>query len=419
MTRGDDRRFDFPAAPWSERRRGQWGGVLREPGVVPLLQATFLARLSGRMFTLAIVLDSLQRYHTPNMAGWVLFAAAAPGLLASPLAGALLDRIGATLAITLDMLASAALVAGLSLGGDGDPAILLTLTAFYSLTSPLSAAGIRSLLPRLVPAQVLDRVNALDTGIHALTEVVGPALAGTLFALLGAHFTLAVIAALALLSAASLLRLRSPATDQDGAPRGSLWREAGAGLAIVLRHPTLRGLVVLYTLYQVSWGVLLVAIPVLVRLAAPVTARADSITGLIWAASGLAGGAGALLAGHLRVLGRERAFISLGALVSAAAVLSGAATAGLAGLAVGVTLFGFCSGPIDVGLLTLRQRRTEPRQLARVLAVSMSLNMAGLPIGSALGGILLTHGANAALLTAAVAAALAAVACQSLLPAER
>jgi hypothetical protein len=59
-------------------------------------------------------------------------------------------------------------------------------------------------------------------------------------------------------------------------------------------------------------------------------------------------------------------------------------------LALGLTLTGFFSGPIDVGVLTLRQRRTDPAWLGRVLTVSMSLNLSGLPLGSAIGGWLVT-----------------------------
>ena len=68
------------------------------------------------------------------------------------------------------------------------------LTAVFSLTSPLSAAGIRTLLPRLVPAEVLDRANALDTSIWGATDVLGPALAGLLMGITGAAPTFGVVA---------------------------------------------------------------------------------------------------------------------------------------------------------------------------------------------------------------------------------
>jgi hypothetical protein len=95
----------------------------------------------------------------------------------------LLDRIGPAIAITMDMAASMALI-GLLLVADrlgwAHPALILALVATYSLTNPLSRAGVRTLLPRLVPPQALDRVNALDTAIYAATDVLGPGAAGLL-----------------------------------------------------------------------------------------------------------------------------------------------------------------------------------------------------------------------------------------------
>ena len=83
------------------------------------------------------------------------------------------------------------------------------------------------------------------------------------------------------------------------------------------------------------------------------------------------------------------------------------------GLCLGPALVGFLAGPIDVGVLTLRQRRTEPAWFGRGMAVSISLNLSGAPIGSALGGMLLAWLAwsvPAAFAVAAVACLAGAVA---------
>jgi hypothetical protein len=81
--------------------------VLRLPQIPELLVGACLARLAGRMFTLAIILYTLNQFGSPVLTGWVSFAAIGPGLIASPFAGALLDRLKAPLAIILDMLVSA------------------------------------------------------------------------------------------------------------------------------------------------------------------------------------------------------------------------------------------------------------------------------------------------------------------------
>ena len=77
---------------------------------------------------------------------------------------------------------------------------------------------------------------------------------------------------------------------------------------------------------------------------------------------------------------------------------------------------GCLEGPADVGLLTLRQRRTAPEWLGRVLTVSMSLNVSGLPLGSAIGGSLVSYSVDAALIFAAMASVIAAIATFLLIP---
>ena len=162
--------------------------LMRLPNVFALLAATALARLAARVFTVAIVFHVLAAFGSPVLAGWVSFAAMAPGLLVSPLAGAFLDRAGAARGIVVDLALSATLMLALAaavLLDRATPSVLLALTGAYALTSPLSRAGIRVLLPRLVPAHALDRANALDTAIHGIVDVAGPSLAGVLMAFAG------------------------------------------------------------------------------------------------------------------------------------------------------------------------------------------------------------------------------------------
>jgi MFS family permease len=392
--------------------------LLRLPAVGTLLLAASLARLAEKMLGLAVVLYALERFHSPQLAGGVAFVAMAPGLLVGPLAGALLDRIGAAWAIALDMACSAGciLVLGLLSRASADSAAsLLLLVALYSLTNPLSAAGVRTLLPGLVPAAALERANALDTSIHAAVDVCGPALAGALFGFTGPAVTFLAIAAL---NAAACLVLLPAIRRRPGprsAWRGGLLADAIAGVAFVLRHRSLRALSLAYALYQAGWGILMVAVPVFVTRAAGAGAHGDVLVGALWAVSGVAAGLGALLAGHYGAPGRERALLTLGMVLTPLAIYPLSVGFGLPGLCLGLALVGFLAGPVDVAVLTLRQRRTEPAWLGRVMAVSISLNLSGAPIGSALGGVLLTWSVPATFLAAAIAC-LAGAAASRLLP---
>ncbi|WP_206020728.1 MFS transporter [Roseococcus sp. SYP-B2431] len=399
------------AAPMSYRL------LLAAAGLRPLLAATLLSRLASRMFMLTIVLYALGRFDSPAMAGWLGFAAMAPGLAVSPIAGALLDRMGPAWAVALDMAVSGALVlalVALDVAGLASAPLVIALVALYSLTSPLGTAGVRTLLPRLVPPGGLERANALDTSIHALVNVAGPALAGALVGLAGAHAALAVVGLTYAAAALCIGLVREPPRPPSAS--GPLLLQALQGVVRVLRQPTLRGLAVCYALYQMSWGILVVAVPVFAtRNFSPSTA--DFVSGLLWACIGVAGGLGALLMGRVRMAGRERLFIAGGMLAAGLAICPVASFFGLAGLVLGLMAVGALAGPIDVGLLTLRQRRTDPAELGRVLSVSMSLNFAGFPIGTAVAGWLLSGSVTLAFVVAGLAAMLGAAMALAMIPA--
>jgi predicted MFS family arabinose efflux permease len=399
-----------PVTSPDETHSTSYRDLLSIPDLPVLLVGITLLRLGESMLFLTLVLYALARFSSPELAGLVAFAAVAPGLIISPLAGAVLDRVGPGIAVTIDMAVSAALMFCLIAAdqlGQVRPAVLLTLVSLLSLTSPLSAAGVRVLLPRLVTPAAYDRVNALDTAVYAIVGVVGPALAGLLVGLTGANFALGAIAAVFGGAAVCIGRIRR--LPGLSASSRSLIHDMLNGVAIVARQPTLRGLAVSYSLYQVTWGILFIVAPVFVtqRFA---HALGTSVTGFIWAAMGLAGGVGALAAGRFRTAGRERRVMAIGMIVTALAAWPIAAELGLGGLIIGLMLAGLVSGPIDVGLLTLRQRRTDPSQLGRVLSVSISLNMAGFPLGSALAGMLIGHSLALAFILAGLSSLLAAIA---------
>ena len=312
------------------------------------------------MFGLTIVLYGLSRFDLPAAAGWLSFANLAPGLIVSPIAGALLDRIGPAWAIAVDMVVSAFLVITLvvadQLNVANTPLLFVTIILF-SMTSPFSVAGIRTLLPRMVPINDLDSVNALDTSIYAAVGVLGPALAGAMVGFVGLEPALILIGLIYVAGAFSLAGIRS--SPPTIAAHSSLLRQALEGIVTVVRRPTLRGLAISYALYQVSWGVLVIAVPV--EIMRHFTAgTADLITGLLWASVGMIGGVSALIAGRLRTAGREKTVMALGMITTALAAWPIASEFGIVGLGLGLLLAGMAAGPIDVGVL--HYASAEPTQ---------------------------------------------------------
>src|SRR5437764_15089756 len=63
-----------------------------------------IARIGQSMVSITIVLFALTSYHSAAIAGIATFCSIFPGILVSPIAGALLDRLGRTRLVVLDYL---------------------------------------------------------------------------------------------------------------------------------------------------------------------------------------------------------------------------------------------------------------------------------------------------------------------------
>jgi hypothetical protein len=380
--------------------------LLDVPGFRPLVGATLLGRLGGSMWQVALVLFVLQHYHSPALAGVVAMAGLLPGLLLSPIAGALLDRHGRVPMIALDYVVGAATGIAfwlLSTRGLLGVPLLVALAAISSLTLPLGATGARSLLPLIIRRQLWDRANGVDASIFRLASIAGPAAAGLCVAGVGGAATLAIIGLVWLAGAAVVLRVHEPRVPVED--RGHILDDAWQGLRYVLGNRVLRKIAVIWPVLNLGSGISAVAIPVLVL--GRLHGGAPEV-GLLYSVLGVAGLATNLVAGSMRTEGRERgiiaAFMALYAAGFAIVALAPAMPVAMAGM----ILAGAASGPADIAMFGLRQRACDPAQLGRAMSISMMLNAIGMPIGSALAGPVLSLGVTAALLGAAGSALAAA-----------
>ena len=382
------------------------------PGFARLGGATLVARTGATMQSLVLVLFVLGRYHSAPLAGLVVFLSLVPGLLVSPIAGALLDRHRRMLLIKLDYaVAAAALcaIAALDRAGALPVGALLAVVSVGSLTSPLSNSGTRSLFPVMVPRTLWERANAVDSGAYVLAAIAGPAVAGVLIGVVGAGGALVATAALYLVGLVLLLGMAEPLLERMAMT--SLVGDAWAGLRYVVAQRELRGLAVATAVSNVAFGILSVAMPVLMlgRLHS-----SDAGVGAMYAVLGVAGLVAGAIAGRMDSERREVWFILFGCVVSALSMATLLIAASVGGgvlvVGLGMALFGIGNGPYDIGLFSLRQRVTAPAWMGRAFAVSMSLNFIGIPVGSALSGPIVDRSVAAAFAIAVLAAVAAGVA---------
>lgn len=390
--------------------------LLRQPYFGHLLVAGFLARMGGSMWGITLVLFVLERYHSPTLAGLTVFVSLAPGLILSPLAGAALDRWGRVRMIVADYVLAVITVALLLLLAWAralTPFWLLVIMGASSLTVPLGMAGARSLFPMLAPRHLWERANALDAALYSLANIVGPALGGILVAWVGPEGGLAVVGGIWLFAILTISAVKVPAS---AASTVSVLADAWVGLREVFTNPSLRALTLSVPIQNVGRGMFMLALPVLVLRDFHAGPQAVGWLLSVNAAAALCSG---ILCGRLRTEGRERGLMLIGLVLAGIALLSVSLAPNLVVALLCMALVGMPSGLFDIPMFSLRQRVVSHAILGRVLAVSMSFNFLGSPVGSGLGGPLVSVSARLGFVVAAVLTGVAAIVLAVTLPRGR
>ena len=400
--------------------------LFRVPQLGRVVASMGLARIGQSMVGVALVLFTLSVYDSPALAGIVTFASTVPGLLLAPIAGALLDRHGRVRLVALDYvlaMISLALVGGLALADLLPAPLLVLIVGLTSVTGVLSIVGLRTLFPIIVPPRLWGRVNAIDSNLYVIATTIGPPLAASMVAFLGAPVALIVIAVPFGLAALALVGLKDPVIET--ASTGRLVTDAQAGLRYAWSNLTIRGLGFAMSAMTLGWGMLTILIPIIVL---RVLGYDEVVVGFVFAAAGLSGIVSALLIGRIDSRGREWTMLVVPLALMAPVIALLLPAAGILGpippeeglvlLVAMMFLFGLLNGSVDIALFTVRQRRTDPAWMGRAFAVSMAFNYMGFPVGAAIAGVLVTVSLMAAICVCVASAVVAAIAAALLVPAR-
>jgi MFS family permease len=372
-----------------------------------------LVRVCQSMVGVTFVLFSLSRYGSPALAGLVTFASVAPGLLISPIGGALLDRHGRTRLIRLDLLmavASLALIAVLAWADALPAGLLILIAAISSLTGPIGSTGMRTLFPLMVPPDLWERVNAIDSNGYVVAAIIGPPVAAVLVGAFGGPAALLAIAVLFAVAIVVLGPVPEPAAET--ALTGRLLVDAWQGLLYTWRNRSLRGIGLSITTLNLGGGMVSIVVPVLIlhRLG-----LSEAMVGVVFALQGVGGVITGLWSGRIDSRGREVTLFA-GPMVAYVPAFALLLVPGLWPIVVAMVVMGLVNGPMDVAMFTLRQRRTDPAWMGRAFSISMAMNFSGWPIGAAIAGWLASFSIEAAVVMGIVAAALGTILAWTLIP---
>lgn len=357
-----------------------------------LILATAGGRLGQVMFDVTIVLFGMNELQQPVAAGFAVLLSTLPGLILSPLAGSFLKGRDLTRWMTVDFALKGVATLGIAYGAGthaGGIALMLALATLMSVTSAFGSVALRSYIALAVDPDMRGCANGIDSVSAGLAALVGPVFAAITVAMLAGRNGLAVVGIIYLAAAATAVV--SGRTLLESGTDARLRAAARAVWSIVV-VPTLRGLTAVYFLYQAAIGVLVIALPILIG---ALHGANPSWVGWCWSVAGGCAVLAALGAGRMVTPGRERGFMVIGIATTSLAVAS-LLLPGTAWWILGSFLvLGAGAGPIDVGLMGLRQSVLPRHGATAILAVSSSVNMSGYPVGAFVGGIVAALGPTA------------------------
>ena len=384
-------------------------GLRAQPGYLKFLSAATLARVSDEMFSVGVVLLVLERTDSAGLAGAAVAAITLPSLVSGPLLGAWLDLTGRrrTLMVIDQLVIACVLVALVALVGHAPAWVIPLVVLPAGITYPLSFGGFTSMIPALVPGELLPPANAVETTSFNAALVIGPALAGTLSAVVGPEAPLLVEAGLALAALALIVRIPGLDSPPERADGRTLWGIAADGLRQIARMPPLRGVTAAAAIGLGGLGLLTVAFP----LFAVEHLGADrSAAGYMWAAFAVGSTLGALSLVRIQRRFPPERIVLAGYAIFGLLMLSWPLAGSLPLFLALVSLAALVDGPALAAQFAVRQQHVPPSLYGQVFTTAVGLKVGSFALGAALAGAVVTGlGSAEALVIAATLQMVAAV----------
>lgn len=334
----------------------------------------------------------------------------APVALGGLASGWALDRFDRRRLLILDSLLRGVVFATVPLAavfGHLTAVQLYAVALAYGALKMTSLAGFPSIIPSLVPADMLTQANALEGVSFGLASLSGAGLAGLAIASVGPIPVVAFDAVTYFAFALALVSVRfgSEETAPTAAPSGHGRSGFGPVLRDAIRHPWLRDLTIMFALFNVGDGALLVLLP----------HRAISaglgVGGYGWFVAAATGGE---LVASIWLVGRPWRYslpVSIVIAQVGAAVLVLGLIANSAIVAISVLFaFGICTAPMTAWAQTLRMTAVRPDERGRLFALLRTLMQATPPLGAGLAGATLPRGLAVTVVAIAAVMGLPAVA---------
>jgi len=337
--------------------------------------------LTGRgLTTFALGVWVYQRTHSATLFALLQVIAILPSIVAAPLIGWAVDRLGARRALLIADSAAVLIVLALEVAfmkNVASPALLYVILTVGGAVTCLAWPAYTALVTLLAPPAQLARAAAMMQLGFAGQQVVAPAVAGVLFGIVGIGGIMAVDLSLSLVALASLLvlRIQTPVIRD-----ARVWQDVRDAWRVIGDRGLFRLAVYILATYLPGGFVVALSTPLVLSIAGP------EALGLVLTAMGTGMLAGAIVASGLaKAEGGIRRLLRYDVMLVAAMLAAGVATTPERVAVIGfVFLFGLAG--IIAEEQAVWQVRVPAAAQGRVFALRRAITWASLPISYAIAG---------------------------------
>jgi MFS family permease len=375
--------------------------LLRQRDFALLWGGATVSAMGDGMSFVALLWLLLERGGTPTEVGWLAAVYTAPVIIGGLAAGIILDRYDPRRVLALDSAIRGLVVASVPIASALNiltTAQIFIVAAIYGLLFMTAAAGIPTLITRLVRQEDLTTANAMESLSFGISGLIGPAIAGLVIAVLGAPLVLALDAVTYFIFVVCLLAMKEgrraevarpdqDATVTESAPPVS--RGLGPAIRFILGAPAIVAITLFYMSVNVAGGIVTVVIPLYVR---DVLQGGPETFGLLLSVLTAGDLVGLLLVGAINwrwPLGRS---IAWALFTSGLVILLWLLRPPVLPLAAILAVWGALSSSLTPWAQTIRMRLIPPEMRGRVFALLRTSMQSTRPIGAIVAGFLLARG---------------------------
>lgn len=325
--------------------------------------------------------------------GMLFFAASIPRLILLTVGGLVADRFNKRTVLFISDISRALLIGVLILfiwTGTVTPWHLLVLAALFGISDAFSYPALNSLTPMVLEKEQLQRGNSMIQMTSQISPILGPALGGTLIAVLGFEGVFSVAMVMLLLASIAVLAIRireERAAEEEG--KTSPLEDLKEGIQYVRKNDLIISIVVMaFFLNFFFAGPLSIGIPVIVK---DVFHGSAVSLAVVEMSMGIGALIGAIILAVFTLkkpgIAMVGGLIALGILFSITGLSTHVVvTAGL------VALMAIATQIVNIPLMTVLQQTTEKKMLGRMMSFLMTVSTGLVPVSYVVTSFLLAAG---------------------------